>query len=70
MYSVELVLGVQHMDSVIHINEWMCVCIYILFQNLFYKLLQHIEYSSLCYTVGPCCSSILYIGVYILIPNS
>ena len=26
-----------------------------------YRLLQDIEYSSLCYTVGPCCSPILYI---------
>ena len=42
----------------------MCVCIYMcvyihthtLFQILFhYSLLQDIEYSSLCYTVGPCC---------------
>ena len=42
------------------------------FQIIFhYRLLQDSEYSSLCYTVGPCCSSILYIGVYILIqtPN-
>ena len=65
MYSVELVLGVQHMDSVIHINQCICVCIYILFQNLFYKLLQNIKYSSLCYTVGPCCLFILYIVVCI-----
>ena len=28
-------------------------------------LSQDIEYSSLCYTVGPCCLSILYIIVYI-----
>ena len=32
------------------------------FQILFpYRLLQNIEYSSLCYTVGPCWLSILYI---------
>ena len=30
-----------------------------------YRLSQDIEYSSLCYTVGPCCLSILYIVVYI-----
>ena len=32
--------------------------------NLFhyYVLLQDIEYSFLCYTVGPCCLSILYIS--------
>ena len=35
---------------------------YILFHILFhYSLSQGIEYSSLCYTVGPCCLSILYI---------
>ena len=34
---------------------------YIPFQIIFpYRLLQHIDYSSLCYTVGPCWSSILY----------
>ena len=34
---------------------------YILFQILFpYRLLQNTEYSSLCYTVGPCWLSILY----------
>jgi len=35
--------------------------IYILFQILFhYRLLQDTEYSSLCYTVGPYCLSILF----------
>ena len=34
---------------------------YILLQILFhYRLLQDIEYSSLCYTVGPCCLSFLF----------
>ena len=34
---------------------------YILFQTLFlYRLLQNIEYSSLCYTIGPCWLSTLY----------
>ena len=32
---------------------------------LHYRLLQDFEHSSLCYTVGPPCSSILYIGVCI-----
>ena len=45
----------------IHIHIYMYVCI--LFQILFHsRLLQDIGYSALCYTVGPCCSSILYIG--------
>ena len=39
---------------------------YILLHILFhYGLSQDIEYSSLCYTVGPCCLSILYIIVCI-----
>ena len=41
--------------------------IYIYFLNILfhYGLSQDIEYSSLCYTVGPCCLSILYIKAYI-----
>ena len=38
-----LISGVQHSDSVIYVYFW------ILFS---YRLLQDIEYSSLCYTVG------------------
>ena len=48
--------------KVIHI--YIYVYIYILFHILFhYGLSQDIEYSSLCYTIGPCCLSILYIAV-------
>ena len=40
--------------------------IYILFQIIFhYVLLQGTEYSSLYYTVGPCCLSILHTVVCI-----
>jgi len=35
-----------------------------------YGLSQDIEYSFLCYLVGPCCLSILFIAVCLLIPNS
>ena len=39
--------------------------IYILLQVLsHYSLLWDIEYSSLCYTVGPCCVPVLSIGVW------
>ena len=57
-----LVSGVQQSDSVIHVH------IFILFKILFlYRLSQNIELSSLCYTVGPCWLSILYIVcVYVL----
>ena len=35
------------------------------FQILFlYRLLQSIEYNSLCHRVGPCCLSVLYIVVH------
>ena len=50
--NVRIVAGVQQSDSVIYIS--------ILFQILFpFRLLQNIEQSSQCYTVGPCCLSIL-----------
>ena len=40
------------------------ISIYIIFQILFHhRLLQDIEYSSLCYTVGPCSLPTLYIVV-------
>ena len=56
--NVVLVSGVQQSDSVIHIH------VSILFQVLFpLRLLQNIELSSLCYTVGPCWLSILGIAV-------
>ena len=59
-YNVVLVFTVQESESAI------CIHISPLFQILFhYRLLQDIEYSSLCYTVGPCCLSILCIGVCI-----
>ena len=51
-----LISAVQQSDSVIHT--------YILFHILFhYGFSQAIEYNSLCYTVGPCCFSILYVRV-------
>ena len=45
----------------IYIYKIYIYIIYIYIQILFpYKLLQNIEHSSLCYTVGPCWLSILY----------
>ena len=45
---------------------YMCVCVCILLQILFHcRLLYDIEYSSLCYTVGPCCLPVLYMVVCI-----
>ena len=52
--SVVLVSGVQQSDSVLYIH------VFILFQIIFpVRLLQNIEQSSLCYTVGCSCLSIL-----------
>ena len=42
-----------------------CVCVYSFLECFHDRLLQDFEYSSLCYTVGPCWLSILYIVVYI-----
>ena len=55
-----LVLGIQQSDSFIHTN----MSIFFRFFSL-YRLLQNIEYSSLCYTGGPYLLSILYIVVCI-----
>ena len=58
MINNVLVSGVQQSDSVIHIH------VSILFQILFlFRLLQNIEQSSLCSTVGLCWLSILNIAV-------
>ena len=58
--NVLSVSGVQESVSVIHIH------VSILFQILFpFRLLQNIEQSSPCYTVGSCCLSILDVIVCI-----
>ena len=44
--------------KVILLYIYVCVCVYIYIplQILFhYRLLQDVEYSSLCYTIRPCC---------------
>ena len=57
MYNVVLFSGVQQSDSGVHIH--------IIFH---FGLLQSIEYSSLCYTVGP--YYFIYSSVCLLIPYS
>ena len=47
-----LVSAVQQSDSVLHMYMFFSI-----------MAIRDIEYSSLCYTVGPCCLSILYIIV-------
>ena len=62
VYNVVLVSNVQQNDSFIY---KMSICTYTYsFQIPFpYRLLQNIECNSLCYTVGPCWVSILYVVV-------
>ena len=48
-----LVSGIQQSDSVIYISDN---------TRIFFSVID-VEYSSLCYTVNPCCLSILYIIV-------
>ena len=61
-----LISAVQKSDSVIHIDIYVYIYIYTLF-FIFFSIMvsQDIEYSSLCYTVGPYCLFILYIKVCI-----
>ena len=57
-----LVSGMQQSDSDVCVYLYMCVCVYFLFHVLFhFGLLQDVEYSALCCTVGPRCLSILFI---------
>ena len=58
------VSAVQQSDSVIHTYAFF-------FHILFHYGLSHdIEYSSLCYTVGPCCLSTLNVTVCIYQPQT
>ena len=48
----------------LHTHTHICMYIYILFHIFHYGLSsQDIKYNSICYTVGPCCLSILYMFV-------
>ena len=50
IYNIVLVLWVQYIDSYIYIYIYNA---YIYLDFFHYRLLQDIEYSSLCYTGGP-----------------
>ena len=44
-----------------HIHVYVYIYVYILFQILFhFRLLQDTEYSSQCYTIGPCCNILIF----------
>ena len=47
----------------VQIDMYISIFFFVIFPH--YSLLQDIEYSSLCYTVGPCWLSVLYILVCI-----
>ena len=57
IYNYVLISAIQQSDLVAHM--------YTLFFTFHYGLSLDIEYSSLCYTVGPCFLSVLYIVVCI-----
>lgn len=67
IYITVLVSGVQESDSASHRQtRHTHAHMYILFHIRFhYGLSQDTEYSFWCKTVGPCCLSILYMGVCI-----
>ena len=63
IYNIVIIPAVQESDALIHIYI-LYIYVYIPFHIIFhYSLSQDIEYSSLCYTVGSFCLSILYILV-------
>ena len=65
MYSKEI-------QFFIYIHVYVYIYIYVFHILFHYRLLQGTEYSSLCYTISPCCTSILYIIVCICwsqVPN-
>ena len=68
LYNIVFVSSIQQSDSILYICIYIQIYTYIyththmIFHILFhYGLSQGIEYSSLFYTVGPCCLSVLYI---------
>ena len=56
MYPIVFVSDVQKSDSARHTN--ICIRLYSFFILSHYSFLQDIVYSSLCYTVNPCCLSL------------
>ena len=58
-------MGLQATGHNLVLNNSNKISIPILFHS---KLLQDVEYSSLCYRVGPCLSILCM--VYLFIPNS
>ena len=69
-----LVLSGQQSDSDIYVYVCIYVYVYIyiyrgremfFFMSFPFRLLQNIEFSSLCYTVAPCWLPYVYVCIYI-----
>ena len=54
IYTYVYVYVCVHIHMYTYMCMWVYICIYY-FLFFHYGLLQDIEYSSLCYTVRPCC---------------
>ena len=72
MFFPSIIYSIHLYSRVIKLYTQTYIYVYILFQILFqYRLLQDVEYSSLCHLAGICCLPIFVYGtVYLLIPNS
>ena len=58
------------LTSAVQQNDWV-IHTYAFFFTFFSIMVYHnIEYSSLCYTIGPCCLSVLHVIVCLPIPDS
>ena len=60
IYNVVSISVVQPSDAATPTHTHTHTHIYTLFHISHYGLSQGTEYSSLCYTIGPCCLSTLY----------
>ena len=63
IHQHESVIGIHltpHLEPPSHLPHQVFISLMRFFFLFYYSVLQDIEYSSLCYTVGPCCLSTLY----------
>ena len=71
IYIFVLISAVHKSDSVIHTHTHTHTHTHSFLNILFhYGLPQETGYSSLCYTVGPCCLSVLNVIVWIYQPQA
>ena len=65
IYNVVLVSDEHQSDSIICVHVHIYIYVFFFYILFHYRLFQDIEYNPLCYTVGPCWLSVLYIVEYI-----